>query len=251
MPPSATCEQRITVRRALAHAVLPLILILSLGFSAAPRSHPVRLAAAVVPTISIRDWAHPAPAIDTSKIYAVVKPGDTLSAMAARVFGSAAAWPALWFQNRAAVPNPDAIVAGQVLMVDAGPAVTPVIRLAAMRALPRPPAPVAPTSVVLSAVHSNVPASPVGSSAVASSGGSTGGWSAYKLCVWSAESGRGTNLQNPTSTASGDFGFLDTTWESVTGLPGSAKNYSLATQSAAFDKLFAESGRSPWITDGC
>jgi hypothetical protein len=117
--------------------------------------------------------------------------------------------------------------------------------------IPAPPAQLSPPApkVVLAAVPSGAPAA--SSASFGGGDGSPGGWSSYKLCVWSHESGRGTNLQNPTSTASGDFGFLDTTWESVTGLPGSAKNYSLATQSAAFDKLFAESGHSPWITDGC
>jgi hypothetical protein len=52
--------------------------------------------------------------------------------------------------------------------------------------------------------------------------------------------------QNKYSSASGAYQFLDSTWRSVTGLPGSAKDYSKAEQDAAFLKLYRSSGTSPW-----
>ena len=42
-----------------------------------------------------------------------IRPGDTLSAIAARAYGSAADWPAIWWANRSHVANPNVIVAGQ------------------------------------------------------------------------------------------------------------------------------------------
>jgi hypothetical protein len=60
------------------------------------------------------------------------------------------------------------------------------------------------------------------------------------------ESGGNPTAQNPRSTASGAFQFLNSTWRSVTGLPGSAKNYSYATQRAAAEKLLAAQGTTPW-----
>ena len=47
-----------------------------------------------------------------------IRPGDTLSQIAARAYGSAADWPAIWWANRRQVPDPDLIPAGQ----RAGPA---------------------------------------------------------------------------------------------------------------------------------
>jgi LysM repeat protein len=46
-----------------------------------------------------------------------VKPGDTLSGLAARYCGSAAAWTGLYRANAATVKNPDLIYVGQVLNV--------------------------------------------------------------------------------------------------------------------------------------
>jgi hypothetical protein len=53
-------------------------------------------------------------------------------------------------------------------------------------------------------------------------------------------------IHNQTSTASGGFQFLDGTWESTTGLPPPAADYSPDTQTAAAAKLWRSSGWSPW-----
>lgn len=74
----------------------------------------------------------------------------------------------------------------------------------------------------------------------------------FQGCVIYAESRGDATAQNPTSTASGLYGFLDSTWQTVTGLPGSASEYSAAQQTAAFERLYAEVGTSAWAPfDGC
>jgi hypothetical protein len=205
------------------------------------------VAAVIRPTAAVIPAAAPSPGAralvamqpEVPQSYTVA-PHDSLSSIAGQVYGQPGAWPVLYWANRPAVKWANDIKVGTGLKVPPMPATIP-----AAPAQLSPPAP----RVVLAAAPSGAPAA----SGASFSGGSAnpGGWSAYKLCVWSAESGRGTNLQNPTSTASGDFGFLTSTWYGITHLPGPAKDYSLATQSAAFDTLYAESGRSPWITDGC
>jgi hypothetical protein len=68
-------------------------------------------------------------------------------------------------------------------------------------------------------------------------------------CIRHYESGNDYSAQNPASTASGAYQFLDSTWQSVTGLSGRAKDYPPATQDSAFQKLWAGgSGRSQWVT---
>ena len=47
---------------------------------------------------------------------------------------------------------------------------------------------------------------------------------------------------------SGAYQFLDTTWSSVTGLPGIAADYPPSVQDAAAFKLYSEEGWSPWQT---
>jgi hypothetical protein len=70
-------------------------------------------------------------------------------------------------------------------------------------------------------------------------------------CIRKYESGGNYTAQNPSSTASGAYQFLDTTWQAVTGLPGRAMNYSPAQQDAAFWKLWNNGrGASQWVTAG-
>lgn len=53
-------------------------------------------------------------------------------------------------------------------------------------------------------------------------------------------------VRNHESGASGKYQFLRSTWHEVTGLAGDAGDYSEAVQDAAFDKLYAQRGTSPW-----
>jgi len=65
--------------------------------------------------------------------------------------------------------------------------------------------------------------------------------------VMMRESRGSLTAQNPNSTASGKWQFLDSTWRSVTGLPGSASDYSKAQQDAAAAQLWdGGAGCSNW-----
>lgn len=61
------------------------------------------------------------------------------------------------------------------------------------------------------------------------------------------ESGWDLTAQNPTSSASGLFQFIDGTWESVTDLPAPASDYPYSVQLRAFETLWADgAGAHHW-----
>ena len=65
--------------------------------------------------------------------------------------------------------------------------------------------------------------------------------------VAQCESGLDPNAQNPVSSASGLFQFIDSTWRSVTGLAPPASAYSVDTQVNAFWELWdGGSGAGHW-----
>lgn len=68
-------------------------------------------------------------------------------------------------------------------------------------------------------------------------------------CIAKYESGGNPVAENPSSTASGLYQFLDTTWQAVTGLPGRAKDYPVSVQTTAFYKLWDNgAGANQWVT---
>jgi hypothetical protein len=72
------------------------------------------------------------------------------------------------------------------------------------------------------------------------------GMSAFERCVAWRESG-----DNPTASSAGLFGILPATWASL-GYQGTAGQASVALQKAAFNRLYAQDGTSPWAPyDGC
>lgn len=71
--------------------------------------------------------------------------------------------------------------------------------------------------------------------------GPPGGWGPIIDC----ESGGNPTAQNPSSTASGLFQFLDSTWQSVGG-SGRAKDAPASEQYMRAERLYAQSGTSPW-----
>lgn len=78
---------------------------------------------------------------------------------------------------------------------------------------------------------------------------STGG--SYQQCVISRESGGNPRAVNASSGAGGLYQFLPSTWASL-GYSGAPQDASVATQNAAFAKLYATAGTSPWSpSDGC
>jgi len=162
----------------------------------------------------------------------MVKSGNTLSLIGSHVHRS--------YEQLAAfnhIPDPNLIFVGDVVRIPPAGYRAPVVEHTA-----RLPAPVdpevqtVPTVTVTQSVAYTVPAAP----------------SSFQSCVIYQESRGDPQAQSPSSSASGLYGFLDGTWESVTGLPGPARDYSVAQQTAAFQKLYAEEGAAPWAAwDGC
>jgi hypothetical protein len=178
-----------------------------------------------------------------------VRLGDSLSAIAA-AHGFGADWTALWASNFSAVPDPNVISPGERLELTWGQ-LTPAMQAELARlAAPRPSSPPPAQAPAPAPAQSSAPSG--GTAAAAASGPVQVSGGAFQQCVIRAESGGNPDAQNPSSTASGLYGFLDTTWEAVTGTPGPARDYSVAEQTAAFDKLYAEDGTAPWSAyDGC
>ena len=189
--------------------------------------------AAIAVTISLHPGAaHQAPAQYT------VKSGDTLSSIAGHEYGSARAWPALWWVNRHKVHNPEMIRVGQRLTLSSWHPRKAWLNRAALAAVPAPAvsAPVAPATVT----------QPASTSTATYSGGS-----GYQACVIAAESGGNPSAVNPSSGAGGLYQFLPSTWAAL-GHSGLPQNASVAEQNQAFQQEYAQSGTSAWSPyDGC
>jgi nucleoid-associated protein YgaU len=193
----------------------------------------------MVITISLHPGAHRAPASYT------VHPGDTLSAIATHAYGSAADWPAIWWANRHQVPNPNMIAAGQRLRLPASGHVSASMARAARSAIPAPP----PTSAQAQAVsvpQAGAPAAtPVSTTAPASSGGAN--WSAIAAC----ESGGNWS----TNTGNGFYGglqFTEQTWLAYGGgqYAPSANLASESQQIAVAQRVLAGQGIGAWPVCG-
>jgi LysM repeat protein len=198
-----------------------------------------------------------------------VRSGDTLSAIAGRVYHNPAMWPALWWINKAAIGNPDAIEAGQVLKLSQWHPLTAWLAASAMHAIPAPPPPPPPVRTVSYAapvqdpdqaapVHRSyhaAPAHPVYQQSSGSSGGSYSGGGypggSYGACVVARESGGNSQAMN----SSGHYGlyqFSSSTWAEYGGNPADFGNASVSEQNQVFDSAVAAGGSSNWAPyDGC
>jgi len=75
------------------------------------------------------------------------------------------------------------------------------------------------------------------------------GLSGIAACIAKYESGGNPRAENPTSTASGLFQFIDGTWRAVTGRSDRASDAPVSVQIAAFYKLWnGGKGASHWVT---
>lgn len=50
----------------------------------------------------------------------IVDEGETLSGIALREYGHACVWPMIWRANNRAVPDPDVLQVGQILVIPKG-----------------------------------------------------------------------------------------------------------------------------------
>jgi hypothetical protein len=198
-------------------------------------SIPVAGVAKALMTVTIS--LHPAAAHHGQHAY-TVRPGDTLSKIAAHEYGRAARWPALWWVNRHEVPNPGLIVAGQRLRLSAWHPRRAWLDRAALAAIPAPTvsAPTAPA-----AASAGPAAAPVW--------GSAGGvnWGAVAAC----ESGGNWSA----STGNGFYGGLQFTQQTWLGYGGgqyapSANLASAAEQMAVAQRVVAGQGIGAWPVCG-
>jgi LysM repeat protein len=186
---------------------------------------------------------HAAPAHHVPGHY-TVKPGDTLSTIANKAYGSKADWPALWWTNRHKVGNPDAIVVGQRLRLSTWHPRKAWVMRAAMAAS-TPPAPPAP------AASAQTPSSlPATSSAPSYSGGSSAGgvnWDAIAACEsggnWSTNTGNGF---------SGGLQFSQGTWNAYGGgqYSSTAAGASRSEQISVAQRVLAGQGIGAWPVCG-
>jgi Transglycosylase-like domain/LysM domain len=191
--------------------------------------------AAIAVTISLHPaaahQAHQAPAHYT------VKQGDTLSSIARHEYGSATAWPALWWVNRHNVHNPEMIMVGQRLTLSSWHPHKAWLNQAALAAIPAP-APALPVSAPVAAATGTW-------SAPAPSGGVN--WSAIAAC----ESGGNWS----TSTGNGFYGglqFTEGTWLANGGgqYASSANLASPSQQIAVAQRVLASQGIGAWPVCG-
>ncbi len=193
----------------------------------------------IVVTVSL----HPAAA---PPAHYTVQPGDTLSDIARHEYGSAADWPALWWVNRHAVPDPGLIAAGQRLALSAWHPRQAWLDQAARAAIPAPGRPAHPPAVAATA--GPAPAPPAGTSPAGTSSAAPG---SFRACVIARESGGNAQAVNPASGAGGLYQFLPSTWQRL-GYSGLPQDAPVSVQNAAFQQAYAQSGTSPWApSDGC
>jgi resuscitation-promoting factor RpfC len=196
---------------------------------------------AAVKTAAASTWVtrgrHAAP----RSVYTVVA-GDTLSRISARFCGTAADYPSL--AAASGISDPNLIYAGQAIK---------------LRCHHRAP-PAASPAPSASANDGAASGSSAGSSTAAPAPAQqaqvgTAGMSAFESCVISHESGGNPQAVNPSSDAGGLFQFLPSTWAGLGyagAYPGGAQTAPVSVQEAAFAKLYAEAGTSPWAPyDGC
>jgi LysM repeat protein len=166
-----------------------------------------------------------------------VKSGDSLSAIAGRLYQSPDYWPVLYWANHGKVRYANDIEVGQVLKVPARPA-----------KVPAPPSALGPAPVSSEAAPAQ--ASPAAAEPAEATGTYSGG-SGFQACVIAAESGGNSQVVN----SSGHYGlyqFSSSTWAEYGGNPADFGDASVAEQNQVFDSAIAAGGASNWtLYDGC
>ena len=190
---------------------------------------------------AVKRAAHPAAPAQPASY--TVRSGDSLSAIAGKVYHKQNAWPVLYWANRGKIRWANIVVEGQVLKVPALPAKIP----AAPSQLGPAPAP-APVAAPAVAASGSAPAQATSS---VSSGYSGGASSSFESCVIARESGGNAQVMN----SSGHYGlyqFSESTWVAYGGSAASFGHASAAEQHQVFSNAVAQGGQSNWSPyDGC
>jgi hypothetical protein len=189
--------------------------------------------ALTVVTILLHPAAHHGPATYT------VRPGDSLSAIAAHAYGNAADWPAVWWANRHQVANPDVIATGLRLRLPASGHVPSWMARAALAATSAP-------ASSASTLQADPPA-PVQAAAPAAASSDGVDWSAIAACEsggnWSTDTGNGFY---------GGLQFTQQTWDAYGGgqYASSANLATQAQQIAVAQQVLAGQGIGAWPVCG-
>jgi LysM repeat protein len=162
-----------------------------------------------------------------------VRPGDSLSSIAGRVYHDQAAWPAIYWANHSKIHSANDISVGQVLRIPAKPA-----------RIPNAPAQVGSVAVAASQSE-GVAYAPAQTVSTYSGGGG------FASCVIARESGGNSQVMN----SSGHYGlyqFSASTWQEYGGSASAFGDASVAEQNQVFDNALAAGGQSNWSAyDGC
>lgn len=174
------------------------------------------------------------PALALSIHFATVRPGDSLSKIAARDCGTSSDWTGIYAANRHLIGgDPNLIMAGQHLRISCR-AVPSLAGLASPRQASQPGE---GTGTVLAARTSPGTTYAIGSS--------------FQACVIARESGGQSQIWN----ASGHYGlyqFSYGTWVAHGGIAADFGHASAAEQTTVFWATVAQDGKSDWAPyDGC
>jgi len=176
-----------------------------------------------------------------------VRPGDTLSAIAGKVYHDPGAWPVLYWANRDKIRWANSVDAGQVLTVPVRPARIP----AAPSQLGPAPAPAPVPAQASTEQAATVPQASAEVAEPAQSASTYTGSGSFQECVISSESGGNSQVMN----SSGHYGlyqFSSSTWAEYGGNPADFGDASVAEQNQVFDNAIAAGGQSNWSAyDGC
>ena len=185
---------------------------------------------------AVKRAAHPAAPAQPASY--TVRSGDSLSAIAGKVYHKQNAWPVLYWANRGKIRWANIVAEGQVLKVPAMPAKIP----AAPSQLGPAPAPVPVAAPA---------AAPTQATSSVSSGYSGGASSSFESCVIARESGGNAQVMN----SSGHYGlyqFSESTWVAYGGSAADFGHASAAEQHQVFSNAVAQGGQSNWSPyDGC
>jgi nucleoid-associated protein YgaU len=194
-----------------------------------------------------------------------VKPGDTLSVIAERLYSSPRYWPVLYWANHSQISYANVIQVGQVLTVpvksatipappsvlgpDPAPAPAPATK--AVSAEREAPAPAEPAKSAPAAGTADEARPVMQSASKQASTVSTRGDSSFQACVIARESGGNSQVTN----ASGHYGlyqFSASTWAEYGGSGSDFGHASVAEQNQVFDNAMAAGGQFNWSPyDGC
>ncbi len=171
-----------------------------------------------------------------------VRSGDSLSAIAGKVYHKQGAWPVLYWANRNKVHWANVLGEGQVLKVPALPAKIPAAP-SQLGPEPQPPAPGAAAPATASG--------PAPAPAQATASGSYSGGGGFASCVIARESGGNSQVMN----SSGHYGlyqFSASTWSAYGGSSADFGHASVSEQNQVFNNAMARGGQSNWAPyDGC